>query len=160
LKSKQLITIIKNVKMNKSNLVEAVVKVTGLTKVKATAVVNGILETMKAGLASGEKITLVGFGTFDTAVRKERKGRNPKTGEALIIPEKIAITFKAGTALKTLVNGGEATVKEDVKIVSDNIVVKDSISDEEIDDEVADEIADEEIDDEVADEIADEEFEA
>ena len=137
--------------MNKSNLVEAVVKVTGLTKVKATAVVNSILDTMKEGLASGEKITLVGFGTFDTAVRKERNGRNPKTGEALVIPEKIAVTFKAGTALKALVNGNEVTVKEDVKIVSDNVIIKDEIGDDSVDDSIVeDSIVEDSIEDELA----------
>jgi len=129
--------------MNKSNLVEAVVKVTGLTKVKSTAVVNSILDTMKEGLASGEKITLVGFGTFATAVRKERNGRNPKTGAAIVIPEKIAVTFKAGTALKELVNGSEVTVKEDVKIED-----SDSISDskeEDIEDEDLDQDLEEDL---------------
>ena len=98
--------------MNKGNIVESVSAKTGETKAKTLEAVNAVLSVMKEGLAGGKKITLVGFGTFATAVRKERAGRNPKTGEAILIPEKIAVTFKAGSALKALVNGSKESADE------------------------------------------------
>ncbi len=115
--------------MNKSHIIDAVSKKANITKEKATLAVNEFLASIKGGLSSGEKITLVGFGTFDTAVRKARMGRNPKTGEALAIPEKIAVTFKVGTALKEMVNGSQVTLKEDVietEVESETEDIKDS----------------------------------
>ena len=92
--------------MNKSNLVDAVVKETGLTKVKSTEVVNAILESIKQGLARRERIILTNFGTFETADRAARKGFNPQTKVPMTIDARVAVTFKTSKNLKKLVNGG------------------------------------------------------
>jgi DNA-binding protein HU-beta len=90
--------------MNKSDLINEISTKTGLTKTKSSEVIEGIVETIQNALVNGDKVTLVGFGTFDTIVRKARKGRNPKTGADLNIPSKRAPRFKSGTALSNIVN--------------------------------------------------------
>jgi DNA-binding protein HU-beta len=90
--------------MNKADLVNEISSRTGLTKTKTNDVVDAIVESIQGALAKGEKVTLVGFGTFDTIVRKERKGRNPKTGDEITIPSKKAARFKAGSGLSNVVN--------------------------------------------------------
>lgn len=85
--------------MNKSNLVARVSKVTDLPRTKAEQAVNSMLETIQEALKKGEKVTLVGFGTFTAYKRKSRKGRNPKTGETIKISPKKVVKFKAGTKL-------------------------------------------------------------
>jgi len=90
--------------MNKADLVNEISSRTGLTKTKTNDVVDAIVESIQGALAKGEKVTLVGFGTFDTIVRKERKGRNPKTGDEIPIPSKKAARFKAGSGLSNVVN--------------------------------------------------------
>jgi DNA-binding protein HU-beta len=91
-------------KMNKADLVNEISSRTGLTKTKTGEVIDSIVESIQGALAKGDKVTLVGFGTFDTITRKERKGRNPKTGAELHIPEKKAARFKAGSNLSNVVN--------------------------------------------------------
>ena len=86
--------------MNKADLVNEISSRTGLTKTKTNDVVDAIVESIQGALAKGEKVTLVGFGTFDTIVRKERKGRNPKTGEKIPVPPKKLPFFKVGKELK------------------------------------------------------------
>lgn len=91
--------------MNKNELIESVVNSTDLKKKDAEAAVNAVLETITDALAEGDKVTLIGFGTFEVRERKARKGRNPATGEEIDIPASKSPAFKAGKALKDRVNG-------------------------------------------------------
>ena len=90
--------------MNKVELFEAVAKQTGLSKKDSEAAVKAVFASMAKALIKGDKVQLVGFGTFDTAKRPARKGRNPKTGEEMKIKACKALKFKAGKALKDAVN--------------------------------------------------------
>lgn len=90
--------------MNKSELITAIAAQSGQTKVATEVVVNGFIDTVTSQLAAGEEVALVGFGTFKTAERAERQGRNPATGEAITIAASTAVTFKAGKTLKEAVN--------------------------------------------------------
>ena len=90
--------------MNKADLVNEIAKETGLTKTKSSEVVDTIVETISNTLKKGDKVTLVGFGTFTTSKRSARKGRNPKTGEVINIPGKTVARFKAGSELTKTVN--------------------------------------------------------
>ncbi len=90
--------------MNKAELVAALTERTGLAKKDNEIVLNALIETITEELQNGEKISLVGFGTFEVRDRAERMGRNPKTMEELLIPASKAPTFKAGKALKDAVN--------------------------------------------------------
>ncbi len=90
--------------MKKVELVEAVAKTAGLTKVDASKAIDATLEEIKNALVKGDKIPLVGFGTFAVSKRAAREGRNPRTGETVKIAARKAVTFKAGTALKDAVN--------------------------------------------------------
>ena len=88
--------------MTKQDLVNEVVEV-GITKKQATDAVNAIFDTIKDALAQGEKVSLVGFGSFSVKKREAREGRNPRTGEPLEIAAKTVPVFKAGKALKDAV---------------------------------------------------------
>ncbi|NCP98412.1 HU family DNA-binding protein [archaeon] len=90
--------------MNKTQLVEAVAQAADVTKVKASEAVEAVLASVSGALASGESVTLVGFGTFSVAQREARDGRNPLTGKTIKIPAKKAPKFSAGKALKEAVN--------------------------------------------------------
>lgn len=90
--------------MNKADLVNLVSNKTGLTKVKSNEVINAITSSISESLSNGDKVTLVGFGTFTTSKRNARKGRNPKTGEVIDIPAKTVARFKPGTGLSNSVN--------------------------------------------------------
>jgi DNA-binding protein HU-beta len=90
--------------MNKADLIEAISNETGLPKAKSGEVVASILKNITEALKSGDKVSLVGFGTWSTAKRAERKGRNPKTGEEITIPGKTVAKFKAGNELTKNVN--------------------------------------------------------
>jgi len=90
--------------MNKQDLISKIVKDTGTTKAQATRIVGVFLATVTKALKKGEAVTFVGFGTFKTAVRKARKGRNPLTGGAIRIPKRKAVRFSAGKALKKAIN--------------------------------------------------------
>ncbi len=90
--------------MNKAELVAAVAAKTGDTKKTAEATVNAFVEVVTNTLAKGEKVQLVGFGSFEVRKRAARKGRNPQTKEEIKIPASKAPVFKAGKALKDLVN--------------------------------------------------------
>lgn len=91
--------------MNKQELIEAIVKETGLTKKAAAAALDATIDTIQKTVKKGDKVQLVGFGTFEQKKRAARKGINPKTGEALKIAAAKVPSFKAGAAFKTLVNG-------------------------------------------------------
>ncbi len=90
--------------MKKVELVEAVAKTTGLTKADATRAIDATFETITKALKKGDKVPLVGFGTFAVSKRAAREGRNPQTGATVKIPARKAVTFKAGSALKETVN--------------------------------------------------------
>lgn len=90
--------------MKKVELVEAVAEKAGLTKADATRAIDATFEAITEALAKGDKVTLVGFGTFGISKRAEREGRNPRTGNVVTIAARNAVTFKAGSALKDSVN--------------------------------------------------------
>lgn len=89
--------------LGKSDLVGRIAEEAGLTKAQADKAVNAFVGTVQDVLKSGDKLTLVGFGTFTVAERGERKGVNPKTGEKITIPAGKSPKFKAGKGLKDLV---------------------------------------------------------
>ena len=90
--------------MNKTELVAAIVEKTELSKKDAEKAVKAFTEVVADELKKGEKIQLVGFGTFEVADRLAREGRNPKTGETMTIAASKTPKFKAGKALKDMVN--------------------------------------------------------
>ena len=89
--------------MNKLDLVGAVAEKAGITKRDAERAVNALVETIEDALKQGERVSLVGFGTFEVRDRKPRVGRNPQTGEEIRIPAGRVPSFKAGKALKGLI---------------------------------------------------------
>ena len=86
--------------MTKVELIAAVASDAGLTKKDAEKAVNSTIDAITAALKSGEKVSLVGFGTFEVRERPERKGRNPQTKQEITIPASKLPAFKAGKALK------------------------------------------------------------
>ena len=90
--------------MNKSDLIAAVAAKTGSTKKDAEATLNAFVDVVTEALVKGDKVQLVGFGSFEVRKRAARKGRNPQTKEEIKIPASKAPVFKAGKALKDLVN--------------------------------------------------------
>ncbi len=90
--------------MNKADLVAAVAAKTGDTKKSAEASVDAFVSVVKEALKKGDKVQLVGFGSFEVRKRAARKGRNPQTKEEIKIPASKAPVFKAGKQLKELVN--------------------------------------------------------
>jgi len=90
--------------MNKADLVNSISEKTGLSKVKSNEVLDAFVESVTESLRTGEKVTLVNFGTFNTSERGARKGRNPKTGETIEIPAKRVARFKVGTGLSKNIN--------------------------------------------------------
>ena len=90
--------------MNKRELIARIVKDTRVSKSLATKMVAAMLATIARSLKKGDAVTLVGFGTFKTSVRKARKGRNPLTGGTIRIPRRKIVRFSAGKALKTTLN--------------------------------------------------------
>ncbi len=90
--------------MNKSELIAAMAAKTGETKKNAEASLNALIDVITETLEKGDKVQLVGFGSFEVRKRAARKGRNPQTKEEIKIPASKAPVFKAGKALKDLVN--------------------------------------------------------
>ena len=91
--------------MNKVELIAAVAEKTNLSKKDAGEAVNAFLQSIEAALVKGEKVQMVGFGTFETKARKARQGRNPRKPEEVIeIPASKAPVFKAGKAFKDVIN--------------------------------------------------------
>ena len=89
--------------MNKAELIAAVAEKAGLSKKDAEAAVNAALDAITAALQEGDKVQLVGFGSFEVKSRAARTGRNPKTKEAIEIPASKVPVFKAGKVLKDVV---------------------------------------------------------
>lgn len=90
--------------MNKTDLINAVAAKSGLSKKNSEAAVNAFVNSVEEALQEGEKVVLVGFGTFEVRERAARKGRNPQTKEEIIIKASKAPVFKAGKGLKNKVN--------------------------------------------------------
>ena len=90
--------------MNKSDLIAAIAAKTEKKKKDAEATLNAFVDVVTDALVKGDKVQLVGFGTFEVRKRAARKGRNPQTKEEIKIPASKAPVFKAGKALKELVN--------------------------------------------------------
>ena len=90
--------------MNKAELVDAVAAKTGATKKDTEATVKAFVEAVTAALKKGDKVQLIGFGSFEVRKRAARKGRNPQTGEEIKIAASKSPVFKAGKALKDAVN--------------------------------------------------------
>ena len=91
--------------MNKAELVAAMAEQTNLSKKDAEAALKAFIDVVSEELKKGEKIQLVGFGTFEVSERAAREGRNPQTGETMKIEASKSPKFKAGKALKDMVNG-------------------------------------------------------
>ncbi|MCR5594554.1 MAG: HU family DNA-binding protein [Lachnospiraceae bacterium] len=91
--------------MNKTELVDAIAKQAGLSKKDSEAAVKAFTDVVSKALKKGDKVQLVGFGTFEVTKRAAREGRNPQTGATMKIKASKAPKFKAGKALKDLVNG-------------------------------------------------------
>lgn len=90
--------------MNKTEFVAAVAEKTGLKKKETETTINSAFEILSDLLANGDKLQVVGFGSFETRHRAARKGRNPKTKEEIDIPASTTPVFKPGKALKEAVN--------------------------------------------------------
>lgn len=90
--------------MTKTELINKVADKAGMTKKMAAQAVESILSEIKDTLVKGEKLSLIGFGTFEVRERSARSGRNPQTGETIEIPASKAPAFKASKALKEEVN--------------------------------------------------------
>ena len=90
--------------MNRQELIAAVADKTGVTKVDADKVLKAVIEVVTETVAKGDKVQLVGFGTFERVERGEREGRNPQTGKTIKIAACKAPKFTAGAAFKDAVN--------------------------------------------------------
>src|SRR5262249_12403934 len=91
--------------MNRAELVESVAKATGAPKSEVTRTLSALIHTVTGALSKGDKVTLVGFGTFERRMRKARTGRNPRTLAPLKIAAARVPAFRAGKELKDIVNG-------------------------------------------------------
>ena len=89
--------------MNKTELIAEVSKKTGMAKKDAEKAVNATMDAISEAMAAGDKVQLVGFGSFETKVREARMGRNPKTKEPIEIPAAKVPVFKAGKGLKDFI---------------------------------------------------------
>mgnify|MGYP000847676621 CR=1 FL=1 len=90
--------------MNKNDLIKSIAAKSGLNQKNSEAALNAFISSVEEALQKGDKVVLVGFGTFEVKKRAERKGRNPQTREEIVIPASNAPVFKAGKGLKDKVN--------------------------------------------------------
>ncbi len=90
--------------MNKAQLIDAVASSAKISKKDASQAVDAVIAEIKDSLATGEAVTLIGFGTFAVRERAERKGRNPRTSQEIVIPAAKVPVFKPGKALKEALN--------------------------------------------------------
>lgn len=90
--------------MNKTELIAAVAEQASITKKDAEKAIAAVINSITNAMAEGDKVQLVGFGTFEVRARDARKGKNPRTGEVINIPASKVPAFKAGKALKDIVN--------------------------------------------------------
>lgn len=89
--------------MNKTQLIDAIASDSNTTKVEAKKIIDAFINVTNSTLSAGDKVSIVGFGTFNVITKPERNGRNPKTGAAIKISEKKVIKFKPGTELSDLI---------------------------------------------------------
>jgi DNA-binding protein HU-beta len=87
-------------RMNKAEFIDAVAAKEGMNKKDAAKAVNGVFDCISEALAAGDKVQVIGFGTFEVRAHAAKQGRNPKTGAAITIPASKSPAFKAGKALK------------------------------------------------------------
>ncbi len=90
--------------MNKSDLIEAMASDSGISKAAAGKALDSMMANVKGALKKGDKLSLVGFGSFSVAKRAARQGRNPQTGATIDIPARNVVKFKPGSELKNSVN--------------------------------------------------------
>ena len=93
--------------LTKAHLIEAVQTETGFAKNKSTELVESLLETIKSTLATGEDVLVSGFGKFCVNQKAERRGRNPATGEDMMLAPRKVVTFKCSGNLRKLINGDD-----------------------------------------------------
>jgi DNA-binding protein HU-beta len=98
--------------MNKAELIDAIAKESKLSKKDSKTALEAIIKSTQKSLKKGDRISLVGFGSFSVAKRAARVGRNPQTGKPLNIKAKKVVKFKAGSDLATAVDGGAKKVKK------------------------------------------------
>lgn len=91
--------------MNKGDLISKIAENAKLTKAQASDALNAVLDSIEGALKSGDKVTLIGFGTFSVSKREARTGRNPQSGESIQIDAKNVVKFKPGKELGDSVNG-------------------------------------------------------
>ena len=94
----------KKVRLTKDELMTELAKATGLTKKAVTPVYEAVLSVIEKEVADGKEVPILGFGTFKTAVRAARKGKNPQTGKEIKIPKRTVPVFKVGKAFKDACN--------------------------------------------------------
>ena len=90
--------------MNKAELIDAIAEKSGLTKADSRKALDAFIESTEGALKKGDRVALIGFGSFSVTERTARKGRNPKTGKEIDIPAKKVVKFKAGSDLAKKVN--------------------------------------------------------
>lgn len=90
--------------MNKADLVKSISEKSGLTRTDAEKALNAFIDSVEEALVNGDKVQLVGFGSFEVRERAARKGRNPQTNEEITIKASKAPVFRSGKALRDLVN--------------------------------------------------------
>jgi DNA-binding protein HU-beta len=93
--------------MNKQELIDAMASESGLTKADAKRALDAFIDTVSGGLKKGDRIALVGFGSFSISERSAREGRNPQTGKTIKIAAKKVVKFKAGAELAGMVNSAK-----------------------------------------------------
>ena len=90
--------------MNKAELIDSIANISGLSKTDSRKALDAFVETTEGALKKGDRVALVGFGSFSVTKREARKGRNPQTGKEIDIPAKNVIKFKSGADLNRKVN--------------------------------------------------------
>ena len=90
--------------MNKAQLIDSMASMTGLTKADTERTLEAFVQSVTKSIQKNEEVKLVGFGTFSVSDRKERAGRNPQTGEEIVIPARKVPVFRPGKELKSSVN--------------------------------------------------------
>ncbi|NDV47685.1 HU family DNA-binding protein [Paludibacter sp. 221] len=90
--------------MNKADLINAISTQSGLSKADSKKAIDAVVKSITDALAAGDKVSLIGFGTFSVATRAERQGINPATKKAITIPARKAAKFKAGAELANAIN--------------------------------------------------------
>src|SRR5580765_4238493 len=102
--ARNALTVQKGDPLNKQELIGKIATDAGITRTAAATAIDSLIEGITSSLKKGQRVTLVGFGTWGTSKRKARVGRNPQTGEAIKIKAKTAVRFKAGKQLDKKIN--------------------------------------------------------